>query len=44
MKLATVYTRALTGINAAEVNVEIHIANGLPALSIVVLPEAAVRK
>ena len=44
MKLATVYTRALTGINAPEVHVEVHIANGLPALSIVGLPEAAVRE
>ena len=44
MKLATVYTRALTGITAPEVNVEVHIANGLPALSIVGLPEAAVRE
>ncbi len=44
MKLATVYTRALTGITAPEVSVEVHIANGLPALSIVGLPEAAVRE
>jgi len=44
MKLATVYTRALTGISAPEVHVEVHISNGLPALSIVGLPEAAVRE
>ena len=44
MKLATIYTRALTGITAPEVSVEVHISNGLPALSIVGLPEAAVRE
>ena len=44
MRLAHVYTRALIGINAPEVTVEVHIANGLPALSIVGLPEAAVRE
>ncbi|MCW8831180.1 MAG: YifB family Mg chelatase-like AAA ATPase [Gammaproteobacteria bacterium] len=44
MQLATVYTRALDGIQAPEVTVEVHISNGLPALSIVGLPEAAVRE
>ena len=44
MQLATVYTRALVGIQAPEVVVEVHISNGLPALSIVGLPEAAVRE
>jgi magnesium chelatase family protein len=44
MRLAKVITRALVGINAPEVTVEVHIANGLPALSIVGLPEAAVRE
>ena len=44
MRLAKVFTRALVGINAPEVCVEVHIANGLPALSIVGLPEAAVRE
>ncbi len=44
MRLANVFTRALVGINAPEVSVEVHIANGLPALSIVGLPEAAVRE
>ncbi|UCB56336.1 MAG: YifB family Mg chelatase-like AAA ATPase [Thiotrichales bacterium] len=44
MRLAKVFTRALAGINAPEVVVEVHIANGLPALSIVGLPEAAVRE
>ena len=44
MQLATVFTRALVGIQAPEVVVEVHISNGLPALSIVGLPEAAVRE
>ena len=44
MRLAKVITRALAGISAPEVSVEVHIANGLPALSIVGLPEAAVRE
>ena len=44
MRLAKVITRALVGISAPEVIVEVHISNGLPALSIVGLPEAAVRE
>ena len=44
MQLAKVFTRALVGVHAPEVIVEVHIANGLPALSIVGLPEAAVRE
>ena len=44
MQLATVYTRALNGINAAIVTVEVHLSNGLPSFSIVGLPEAAVRE
>ncbi len=44
MQLATLYTRALNGINAAQVTVEVHLSNGLPAFSIVGLPEAAVRE
>lgn len=44
MSLATVHSRAQTGIHAPPVTVEVHLANGLPALSIVGLPEAAVRE
>jgi magnesium chelatase family protein len=44
MSLATVHTQALNGIHAQPVTVEVHIANGLPALAIVGLPEAAVRE
>jgi len=44
MHLATIHSRALVGIQAPEVTVEVHISAGLPALSIVGLPEAAVRE
>ncbi len=44
MSLATVYSRAQCGIEAPLVTVETHLANGLPALAIVGLPEAAVRE
>ena len=44
MSLAHVYTRALAGVNAPQVTVEVHLSNGLPALSIVGLPEAAVKE
>ncbi len=44
MSLATLYSRAHDGINAPLVSVEVHITNGLPSLSIVGLPEMAVRE
>src|SRR5690606_18677667 len=44
MSLAVVHTRARVGIEAPLVTVEIHLSNGLPALSIVGLPEAAVKE
>jgi magnesium chelatase family protein len=44
MSLAIVHSRALVGIDAPPVTVEVHLTNGLPALSIVGLPEAAVRE
>ncbi len=44
MSLAVVYTRAQTGIEAPPVSVEVHLSNGLPSLSIVGLPEAAVKE
>jgi len=44
MSLAHVFSRAQEGVTATEVNVEVHIANGLPALSIVGLPETAVKE
>ncbi|MDH5323963.1 MAG: YifB family Mg chelatase-like AAA ATPase [Gammaproteobacteria bacterium] len=44
MALATVYSRAQSGINAPLVTVEVHLSNGLPGMSIVGLPEAAVKE
>lgn len=44
MSLATLYSRAQAGINAPLVTVEVHLANGLPNLSIVGLPETAVKE
>ena len=39
-----VNSRALVGVNAVPVSVEIHLSGGLPALSIVGMPETAVRE
>lgn len=44
MNLAIVHSRARVGVHAPEVRVEVHLAGGLPAMSIVGLPEAAVRE
>lgn len=44
MSLAVVNTRAKIGIEAPQVTVEVHLSNGLPGLSIVGLPEAAVKE
>ena len=44
MSLACVNTRALQGLAAPPVTVEVHLAGGLPALAIVGLPETAVRE
>ena len=44
MSLAIVYSRAGSGVDAPLVTVEVHLANGLPTLSIVGLPEAAVKE
>lgn len=44
MSLAVVYSRAQAGIDAPLVTVEVHLSNGLPSLSIVGLPEAAVKE
>ncbi|PHS73140.1 MAG: ATP-dependent protease [Cycloclasticus sp.] len=44
MSLATIYSRSCAGINAPLVTVEAHLANGLPSLNIVGLPEAAVKE
>ncbi|MHB1140156.1 MAG: YifB family Mg chelatase-like AAA ATPase [Sulfuricaulis sp.] len=44
MSLAVVHSRAQIGLEAPPVTVEVHLANGLPALSIVGLPETAVKE
>ncbi len=44
MSLATTYCRASVGIEAPLVTVEVHLANGLPAFTIVGLPEKAVQE
>jgi len=44
MSYASINTQALNGVTALPVSVEVHISSGLPSLSIVGLPEAAVRE
>jgi magnesium chelatase family protein len=44
MSLAVLHTRALSGMHAPEVVVEVHLANGLPAFNLVGLPETEVKE
>jgi len=44
MSLALVHSRAQVGIDSPAVDVEVHLANGLPAISIVGMPETAVKE
>lgn len=44
MSFAKIYTRGLLGLHAPQIEVEVHISSGLPSLTIVGLPEAAVRE
>ncbi|PIU17396.1 MAG: ATP-dependent protease, partial [Gallionellales bacterium CG08_land_8_20_14_0_20_59_87] len=44
MGLAVLYSRALSGMEAALVTVEVHLANGLPQFTIVGLPETEVKE
>ncbi|MEI6414977.1 MAG: YifB family Mg chelatase-like AAA ATPase, partial [Pseudomonadota bacterium] len=44
MSLAILYSRARSGIDAPLVTIEVHLSNGLPSLSIVGLPELAVKE
>ncbi|WP_017444310.1 YifB family Mg chelatase-like AAA ATPase [Gayadomonas joobiniege] len=44
MPLALVYSRARVAIEAPLVTIEVHISNGLPAFTIVGLPETSVRE
>lgn len=44
MSLAIVHTRAQVGVKALPVTIEVHLTKGLPSLSIVGLPETAVKE
>ena len=44
MALAVLHSRALSGMHAPPVTVEVHLANGLPSFTIVGLPEAEVKE
>ena len=44
MSFAKVYTRGLLGLSAPLIEVEVHLSQGLPSLTIVGLAEAAVRE
>lgn len=44
MSLAIIHTRAIIGVQAPPVMVEVHISNGLPGLTLVGLPETTVKE
>jgi magnesium chelatase family protein len=44
MALAVAYSRALDGLNAPPVIVEVHISGGLPSLTLVGLPDTEVKE
>jgi magnesium chelatase family protein len=44
MSLAVLKSRALAGLNAPEVAVEVHLASGLPSFTLVGLPETEVKE
>ncbi len=44
MSFAQIHTRSVIGLTAPPVTVEVHISQGLPALTMVGLPEASVRE
>jgi magnesium chelatase family protein len=44
VSLARIHSRALAGTDAPEVTVEVHLANGLPSLTLVGLPDTEVRE
>lgn len=44
MSLAVIHSRALDGLSAAPVSVEVHLANGLPAFTLVGLAETEVKE
>ena len=44
MALAVLRSRALAGLSAPEVTVEVHLANGLPSFALVGLPDTEVKE
>ncbi len=44
MSFSKIYTRGLLGLHAPLIEVEVHVSQGLPSLTIVGLAEAAVRE
>ena len=44
MSLAVLHSRALAGVDAPPVTVEVHLGNGLPSFTIVGLPDAEVKE
>jgi len=44
VSLAVLHSRALAGLDAPEVTVEVHLANGLPSFTIVGLPDTEVKE
>lgn len=44
MSLAVLRSRALAGMDAPEVTVEVHLANGLPNFTLVGLPDTEVKE
>lgn len=42
--IAKIYSRALTGMDAPQVVVEVHVASGLPSFSIVGLPDTEIKE
>ncbi|WP_319242432.1 YifB family Mg chelatase-like AAA ATPase [uncultured Propionivibrio sp.] len=44
MSLAIVHSRGLDGLSAPEVAVEVHLANGLPSVTVVGLPDTEVKE
>lgn len=44
MAIAKLYSRALSGMNAPQIIVEVHVASGLPSFSIVGLPDVEIKE
>jgi len=44
MSLAVIHSRALAGLDAPRVAVEVHLAGGLPAFNLVGLPDTEVKE